>query len=79
MRDCIVLLHSYWKDYNPGPSKRRYPVSWKSMLRGNIFVCLLCVTLPMVKIVLIDYPSLPDGEISSRPSGATSQGLYFGS
>lgn len=21
MHDCIVLLHSYWKDYNPGPLK----------------------------------------------------------
>lgn len=29
---------------------------------------LLCVILPMVKIALIDYPSLPDVEISVQPS-----------
>lgn len=29
---------------------------------------LLCVILPMVKIAQIDYPSLPDVEISVQPS-----------
>lgn len=31
-------------------------------------MCLLCVILPMVKIAPIDYPSLPDVEISVQPS-----------
>lgn len=37
---------------------------------------LLCVILPMVKIAPIDYPSLPDVEISVQPSKAGSQALY---
>lgn len=33
----------------------------------------------MVKIAPIDYPSLPDVEISVQPSRAGSQALYFDS